>query len=1428
MLVGAGGNAGNQATVRVIREIAVDSLDAASKRAFVIREIFMACALSGIVGLFGFIRVILFSSSVSMPETITITIALMVIVLISVITGAMLPLLFQLCGVDPANSSTTIQVIMDISGVLITCLVATTLLDSPLGAYLLSLVGIVVAAEAAVLVGNKCRLQLSCGGVASSSSTNANGDGGAATSATLNQPYEVKESSAIVYFADKYNSRIRMMDTAFNIISTKAGNGYNNGGVNGDRATSSAMLSPTGVFVDTNSALYYVEMDGNRIRKVATNTVVTVVGTGTASSDPTAANGDNGAATAATVKKPQAIWADPSGVVYFTDGMSHKVRKVSSSQIISTIAGIGTSDFVNAQGTVASSTAINQPAGIYGVGNVLYITLFAGNTIRTVNTVSGNMIAGYGSSGFSGDGGPGLSAAINGPVAVYVSSTSVLYFADSANHRFRSGTPSPDPTPVPTRTPSANRPTTGASVSATAMSVGFSTLSGLGGGLSGNLYIADSGAHYVRVVIYTSKIIGWMLGTGSSSSSALTANGDGGKGTAASFNTPTGVCESSSYVYIADKLNNKIRMHSVVANIVSTVAGSGQNVVPVNGARATSTGMYYPTGVFVDASSNIYYTEFEAHRIRKVLSSGTANTIAGGNAQSSSETTTGQATSTAFYQPAGVWGYGSVLYVSLQYSHMVRSINTVTGLSTVIAGTASGTFSGDGGFASSAAIKYPTGLYASSIGEMYVADSGNYRVRSVIMADEPTQAPVPPSYQPTSTPSAAPTPPLIINTFAGSSLTTTSGNNVLPTSAGFRSVFGICGTSAGDIGIVDATDSLVRLVAADTGLISYFAGNIGLSNGLATSANGDGGKATSATLNAPIGVTVTLASVVSITDKVNNKIRTVSASNIITTKAGTGLNSPPTNGITATSTSMYEPAGVFVDPTTALYYSEIAGCRLRKINSGTPLVYTLAGTGTASANPLLANGDVGAASSATVSTPNFLWVDTANQNTVYLSDSGNHKIRKVLTSGTRFISTVGGTGQTTFDFTSPSIATSTSMRNPAGIYGIGSMLYVASSFYNILRSINTVTGISTVISGTGSASFSGDGGPAALGTLNGLWGVYVSSVGNVPATSAGFAQLSGVVGMSTSGDIVVADVLGNKVRTISISSGLISDLAGTGEQSAYPVLGNGDNGKATSATFNSPIGLTETLGFVLVGDRYNHKVRRIGVSSSIISLKAGTGSVAGVTVTEGEVATSAKMNGPAGVFLMTSNDMIYCELDGQRLRKITAGSYVTNTIVGTGATSSSSSAANGDGGAATSCAVNNPYFVWADTYGTVYFSDATNHKVRKVMYNTQIITTVVGTGSALFVAGQNSVGTSTPLATPTGLWGLGNKLYIASFFGQTIRTLNTVTGLLSVLVGTGSAAFSGDGGPPTSAAVSSPTGLYVSTTGTMYFSDSGNYRVRLV
>ena len=141
MLVGAGGNCGNQASVRMIRGIALGTVNSKTVSHILFREFIMALSIATLLAVICFGRAFL-SSDCSVSESVTITLALVMIVIISIIVGSILPLLLQFVKIDPAHASTLIQVVMDISGVAITCLVATVLLETPVGKVFLIQTGL--------------------------------------------------------------------------------------------------------------------------------------------------------------------------------------------------------------------------------------------------------------------------------------------------------------------------------------------------------------------------------------------------------------------------------------------------------------------------------------------------------------------------------------------------------------------------------------------------------------------------------------------------------------------------------------------------------------------------------------------------------------------------------------------------------------------------------------------------------------------------------------------------------------------------------------------------------------------------------------------------------------------------------------------------------------------------------------------------------------------------------------------------------------------------------------------------------------------------------------------------------------------------------------------------------------------------------------
>ena len=262
-----------------------------------------------------------------------------------------------------------------------------------------------------------------------------NGDGIAATSAQIYRPVGIIfDHSGNLYFCDSYNNRIREIDTN-GIIYTVAGNG--NSVYNGDsiRADSAAIYDPHCVAIDARGNLYITDFENHRIRKVDTAGIITTIaGTGTAGN-----TGDNGPATMAEVNGPYGIGLDDTGNVYFADIYEHRVRKISTSGIITTFAG-GGSDTSAAYTGPADSVALWEPAGICtDHTNNVYITDAFRQHIYKVTAISGviSTVAGSGAQGFSGDNGPAINAELNQPAGITVDPTGALYIADFSNGRIR-------------------------------------------------------------------------------------------------------------------------------------------------------------------------------------------------------------------------------------------------------------------------------------------------------------------------------------------------------------------------------------------------------------------------------------------------------------------------------------------------------------------------------------------------------------------------------------------------------------------------------------------------------------------------------------------------------------------------------------------------------------------------------------------------------------------------------------------------------------------------------------------------------------------------------------------------------------------------------------------------------------------------------
>jgi len=681
-------------------------------------------------------------------------------------------------------------------------------------------------------------------------------------------------------------------------IATLAGTGttyvQNIGSNVGDglAATGAALNTPSGVAVDGNGNLYIADYNNSRIRKVAASTgiITTVAGNGAVGF-----SGDGGAATSATLSNAVGIAVDGSGNLYIADTGNNRIRMVAAATgIITTVAGGGTSGL--GDGGPATSAALYQPSGIAldASGN-LYIADTYNNRIRLVTAATGiiKTIAGNGTRSFAGDGGPATSAEINFPKGVALDASNNLYIADTYNNRIRRVTATTGiiATVAGTGTLGYAGDTgeaTGAQLN-TPLSVAIDA--------SGNLYIADSGNNVVRTVPVATDIINTIAGNGMQGFA-----GDRGPATSAELASLSGIAlDASGNVFIADTYNNRIREISGATGAITTVAGSGSTNLTGDGGPASLATFSEPTGVALDASGNLYFSDIATGRIRKVTAgTGLISTVAGGGTNYPGDG--GPATAAALLQPQGVAvDANGNLYFADFSANLVRKVTATTGIITTVAGGGSGGL-GDGGAATSAQLNKPFDVALDASGNLYISDYGNNRVRMVAAATG------------------------IISTVAGNGTAGFSGDGTAATGAELSYPTGVVLDSSGNLYIVDAGNDRVREVNVATGKISTIAGN-----GTAGFA-GDGGPATSAEFNGPAGLAFDASGNLYVTDTGGNRIRKITAATgNITTVAGNGTFGLAGDGGAATSAELALPYAVAVDPGGVIYIGDSYNNRIRVV-----------------------------------------------------------------------------------------------------------------------------------------------------------------------------------------------------------------------------------------------------------------------------------------------------------------------------------------------------------------------------------------------------------------------------------------------------------------------------------------------------------------
>jgi sugar lactone lactonase YvrE len=337
-------------------------------------------------------------------------------------------------------------------------------------------------------------------------------------------------------------------------------------------------------------------------------------------------------------------------------------------------------------------------------------------------------VAGNGTPGDSGDGGPATSAELHYPNAVVVDGAGNFYIADAGNNRIRKVNPSGVITTI------AGNGTAGYSGDGgLATSAELDSPSGVAVDGAGNVYIVDAYNQRIRKV-NASGIITTVAGNGTAG-----YGGDGGPATSAELDYPSRLsADRAGNLYVADTLNERIREVNT-SGIITTVAGNGAYGYSGDGGPATSAELDYPTDVAVDGAGNLYIADADNSRIREVNASGIITTIAG-NGTAGYSGDGGLATSAELDSPSGVAvdGAGNVYIVDAHNEH-IRKVNA-SGIITTVAGNGAAGYSGDGGPATSAELWGPVGVAVDGAGNLYIADFGNTRIRKVDLSDPPSLA----------------------------------------------------------------------------------------------------------------------------------------------------------------------------------------------------------------------------------------------------------------------------------------------------------------------------------------------------------------------------------------------------------------------------------------------------------------------------------------------------------------------------------------------------------------------------------------------------------------------------------------------------------------------------------------------------------------
>jgi len=658
----------------------------------------------------------------------------------------------------------------------------------------------------------------------------------------------------------------------------------------------------------------------------------------------------------------------------------------------------------------------------------------------------------------------------------------------------------------------------------------------------GNIYIAMR-EHNIISRIDTKGMMSRYVGSGGSGFS-----GDGGPAIKATLKTPAGLAfDLEGNLYIADRENHRVRKVDKRGNI-STFAGIGKAGFSGDGGPAVKASLNLPSGVVADKGGNLYISDRSNDRIRVVDKKGVIRTYAGSGV-AGFQGDAGPALQAQLDKPFGITldKIGN-LYIADRNNNRVRKVS-LEGIITTVAGDGGFFFMGDNGPAYRASVAAPTGVSVDSKGNLYIADRNNNRIRVVDKLG-------------------------MIRTVVGTGQQDYNGDSEAARETNLYLPFALTVDSSDKLLVVDRSHYRIRLIDPKDGQVETVAGN-----GVKLFA-GDGGPATGATLSFPHGMSVDKNDNLIFSDKGHFRIRRITPEGIINTVGGNGIRGNVGDNIPALEANFYNVTTIAQNPKGEMYMSSPSGfvSLIRRLDAK-GFVHDFIDT----ANPKYLEsikkskykGLVQTGAVATITQFSDIVFDPKGN--LFVSDRLNHQIRKIDTDGN--ISTIAGTGDSDHDGDGGPALDAT-FRDPNALASDkDGNIYVADTANNLIRKIDT-NGMVTTFAGNGEHTDSGDGGPALKAGIRSMDDIEFSPQGELH-----------ILGTNT-----------HKVRKIT-KDGKIMTVAGKGYAGFF-----GDGGPATKAMLKNPAAISfDSKGNLYIADMGSNRIRKVD-TQGVITTFAGTGS----------------------------------------------------------------------------------------------------------------------------------------------------------------------------------------------------------------------------